>query len=48
MAVAAAGLPYNLGLFLAAASGIGAGLLVEALQPPKTVPMLTNSPTGED
>ncbi|KFX71534.1 hypothetical protein TMS3_0106305 [Pseudomonas taeanensis MS-3] len=48
VAVAAAGLPYNLGLFLAAASGIGAGLLVEALQPPKTVPMLTNSPTGED
>lgn len=48
VAVAAAGLPYNLGLFLAAASGIGAGLLVEALQPPKPEPMQTNSLTRED
>lgn len=48
VAVAAAGLPYNLGLFLAAASGIGAGLLVEALQPPAPAPVQTDSHGRED
>lgn len=48
VAVAAAGLPYNLGLFLAAASGIGAGLLVEQLQPPPPSPVDTGAHRREE
>jgi 4-azaleucine resistance transporter AzlC len=47
VAVMAARLPYNLGLFLAAASGIGAGLLVEQLQPPSPPPIDTRPPAKD-